>query len=383
MSESGFKEPATLSREILYSQVWATPISRLAAQYGITGTGLAKICARLEVPCPPRGYWAKKAAGKKVVQYRLPEAGADTPLKVTITPASPPSKASPEQVEMQRRTAQSRAVNPKIVVPEQLTRPHAVIAGWLAENKRERQEASRDLRGSRPAPFSQTDRRRHRILDTLFKALEAKGFRIKQERYPQHVHLEWQHERLDFQLREKQKQVRRPLTESEKLSSYLRERGWVQELMPTGLLVFSITTWLPAGLRREWKDQARTQLEADVPEIVATLELAGPALAKERQERAEAERRRWEEEQERYIERQRREEDERRWMRFLDIAHRCERAESARRLLSELEARPQSRDVTIGGHPVADWVAWAKEWLERYDPLKCKAETLFEEPVHV
>ena len=84
-----------LSRDDLYSQIWSTPMIRLAAQYGITGTGLAKICARLNVPCPPRGYWAKKAAGKPVVQYRLPEPEADTPPQVTITPA--PSTVAAQQ----------------------------------------------------------------------------------------------------------------------------------------------------------------------------------------------------------------------------------------------------------------------------------------------
>ena len=48
-------------------------MSRLAAEYGISGNGIAKICDRLNIPYPPRGHWAKKAAGQKVVQYRLPE----------------------------------------------------------------------------------------------------------------------------------------------------------------------------------------------------------------------------------------------------------------------------------------------------------------------
>lgn len=59
------KRPVMVSREDLYQQVWQTPMSRLAAEYGISGNGLAKICDRLAVPYPPRGYWAKKAAGKK------------------------------------------------------------------------------------------------------------------------------------------------------------------------------------------------------------------------------------------------------------------------------------------------------------------------------
>ena len=90
MTEEDRKQPATLSRDELYSQIWTKPMRRLAARYGITGTGLAKICARLNVPCPPRGYWAKKAVGKPVVQYRLPAPDANTPQQVTINPASPP-----------------------------------------------------------------------------------------------------------------------------------------------------------------------------------------------------------------------------------------------------------------------------------------------------
>jgi hypothetical protein len=56
MTDEDRKQPVVLSRDELYSQIWSTPMIRLAAQYGITGTGLAKICARLNVPCPPRGY---------------------------------------------------------------------------------------------------------------------------------------------------------------------------------------------------------------------------------------------------------------------------------------------------------------------------------------
>jgi hypothetical protein len=55
MIEEDRKQSGVLSRDELYSQIWTTPMIRLAAQYGITGTGLAKMCARLNVPCPPRG----------------------------------------------------------------------------------------------------------------------------------------------------------------------------------------------------------------------------------------------------------------------------------------------------------------------------------------
>lgn len=80
----------TLTRKELYELVWQTPMSRLATQYGITGNGLAKICDRMKVPCPPRGYWAKKAAGKKVVTY-IPEANdlASEAMTIRLMPAKP------------------------------------------------------------------------------------------------------------------------------------------------------------------------------------------------------------------------------------------------------------------------------------------------------
>ena len=37
--------------------------------------GLAKICAAANIPVPTRGYWAKKQAGKRVEQIRLPARG--------------------------------------------------------------------------------------------------------------------------------------------------------------------------------------------------------------------------------------------------------------------------------------------------------------------
>ena len=52
MTDEERKEPVMLSRDDLYSQIWSTPMGPLAVQYGITGMGLAKICARLNRALP-------------------------------------------------------------------------------------------------------------------------------------------------------------------------------------------------------------------------------------------------------------------------------------------------------------------------------------------
>jgi len=53
------RESVTLKRDELYEQVWAEPTILLATRYGITGTGLAKICRKSSIPVPPRGYWQR------------------------------------------------------------------------------------------------------------------------------------------------------------------------------------------------------------------------------------------------------------------------------------------------------------------------------------
>lgn len=126
------KQPVTLTREELHQQVWQTPMSRLANDYGITGNGLAKICDRLNVPYPPRGYWAKKAAGKNVITYRLPKATESTPLNVTISPTSPTVREPELPIEVKEAVETARSSALEIKLPEKLTRPHEVIARWLA-----------------------------------------------------------------------------------------------------------------------------------------------------------------------------------------------------------------------------------------------------------
>ncbi|MBZ9974211.1 MULTISPECIES: hypothetical protein [unclassified Mesorhizobium] len=51
------------SREELFALVWERPTSEIAKELGISDVALAKLCRRLQVPKPPRGYWAKVQAG--------------------------------------------------------------------------------------------------------------------------------------------------------------------------------------------------------------------------------------------------------------------------------------------------------------------------------
>jgi|GEM_PF-676800 len=53
-------------RQQLFEEVWSLPTQKVATQHGVSDVAIAKTCKRLEIPKPPRGYWAKKAAGLAV-----------------------------------------------------------------------------------------------------------------------------------------------------------------------------------------------------------------------------------------------------------------------------------------------------------------------------
>src|SRR5512144_578873 len=96
MEDGRHSTPLVIKRADLYRQVWSTPLVQLAARYKTTTADLANMCAQLNVPRPPSGYWLKKSTGKPVAQA-LPPADTETVLEATLT------KLSPEQTEFENR----------------------------------------------------------------------------------------------------------------------------------------------------------------------------------------------------------------------------------------------------------------------------------------
>jgi hypothetical protein len=62
--------PTVVTRTALYEQVWTTPMMKLATEYRITGTGLAKVCRKANIPVPP---------ARVLEQASIRQAGDQTP----------------------------------------------------------------------------------------------------------------------------------------------------------------------------------------------------------------------------------------------------------------------------------------------------------------
>jgi hypothetical protein len=61
-----------LSRQQLHELIWSKPSTEVAKELNISDVRLGKICNEQGVPKPPRGYWAKKAAGQDCPITPLP-----------------------------------------------------------------------------------------------------------------------------------------------------------------------------------------------------------------------------------------------------------------------------------------------------------------------
>src|SRR5262249_11830303 len=64
--------PQQFSRAELYDLAWEEPMRDLAAKFGLSDVGLAKIYKKAAIPFPQRGYWAKKRSGAKTARPGLP-----------------------------------------------------------------------------------------------------------------------------------------------------------------------------------------------------------------------------------------------------------------------------------------------------------------------
>jgi hypothetical protein len=167
-------------------------------------------------------------------------------------------------------------------VPDRLQRPHPIVAGWIRERRTRREDARRwHPGGPLPADFTAIDRRRHRILSALFSALEQHGYLAKVDDRGR-TSLEIDGEPVSFTLKEKFRQVRRPLTEEEKRQGFNPKRPWKSETQATGLLQLAVETVLDPALPHSWIDAPDQPLERQFPDIAAAFIAAAPILRERR-----------------------------------------------------------------------------------------------------
>lgn len=85
-----------ITRLGLYKRVCDRPLSKVAPDLGISGTVLAAVCKRYQVPYPGSGYWTRKSLGLPAELPTLPEASDET-IEVIPSVAKPRKKRTSEK----------------------------------------------------------------------------------------------------------------------------------------------------------------------------------------------------------------------------------------------------------------------------------------------
>lgn len=126
------------TREEFYELVWSKPLTHLAKEFALSDVALHKICKKHDIPNPPLGWWAKKAAGKTVKQIPLPPAKEGISSRVTI--AAGELRPEPELIAAVREKARLLAST----VDDGATMPtHPIVERTIAQ-----------LRKAKPSPIN-------------------------------------------------------------------------------------------------------------------------------------------------------------------------------------------------------------------------------------
>ena len=330
-----------LSRQALYDLVWAKPMTKVAAELGLTGTGLKKVCDRNDVPTPDRGYWNKLAYGKQVRRYSLPASKFGVEASVRFEGGSdkllsdPVRKARAETLVRanvaNRATEESRlAEAPPAPVAEiaQPATPNATnsalheialrLAKALARAKPDEiglvVTNGENLPGVRIAAASVD--RATLLIDQFVRSAEGLGWTFAAASSGLKVVID--NEPLSFAINEKIIRVPHQPTAkelAEKARAEAKQRAWgpwpATDNVPSGAFTFEIRENAYGPLTRRFSDLKKSLLETRLDKVMSAL--AGHAalnlenrLKREEENRIRAEREAWRQREESFESREKR-----------------------------------------------------------------------------
>ena len=337
-------------REALYREVWEDPISKLAIRYNISDVALAKVCRKLHVPVPPRGYWARIQHGQHVTREKLPKLPNGALEEAIISPVLVRSRILPDAVIKQKEFEN----NPSHRISLDLTREmHPLVRKTRAAVNGKSTPSDKDL----PIDVHVGKSSRERalcLLSTMLFAFEERGFKVEACSGTNNgSFVIINDEPLQFSLNEEtRKRAGRLAADSEHNSD--------AERVPETRLVFRIHDYWAQGYRKTWADGARRSLEEQLNDMMPALVELSAVIRKERLERERRNAEIHEEFRQRDLERargQRMESDLKNWRIAVDL----------RALVAQVSS--QASDEQNSTPEVTRWIKWANWVASMNDPL--------------
>jgi hypothetical protein len=348
-------------RELLYAEVWEQPVTKVAEKYGVSDVAIAKLCRRLRVPVPGRGYWARKEAGRPPKQKPLPPFKDPPVIVFRKHVRSPKPQMDSSDPELS-----------KIAEVEGRTIPVPTVEHKLVEKARrvlERARTDEYERTLHPPSSPCLDvhvrkallERAFSVMNAIVFALEAEGLQVKVGETSTSVEVFGQNVAFgieeDLQLKERRE-----------VKSYSSTR-LVNVYECSGNLSFRVWT-STKGNRAHWGDGKTQRLEDLFPRCIGGIFRHARYLRIEH----EAQRQReleWERERLEAAERARKAREEEEKLRNLEtcIAN-WTKAQQIRTFVEAYEKMSASMGEPIGPESSrGQWIKWARQKADWYDPL--------------
>lgn len=378
-----------ITREALYDQVWSEPMCHVSKQYGISDVGLAKICRKHKIPCPPRGYWAKKTAGQTPDRIPLPKSNDNG--KIVIREASNSSATSLLSPDIQQRVAEEIGRPLVIELRDHLRGAHSLVSA--ANQQTQTIRVGTDELVVIPDGFplelhvsKDSLRRSLFIVDALLRAFEGRGDVVGSG---PHVIL------LDipvyFSLSESFVTHKEEVHSTDFRGEYeFNFNRFHTTKTPSGKLTLHIrdhTHHRFLNCRQNWRDSPKQPLEQRLEAIVTgLLEFAAAVKhAEEKQHRVEEERqqaelRRQEEARKRATRRATFQEEKRRFDELIETSVRWRKSQVLREYIAAAKLAYVDRHGEIGpDSDMARWFEWAIRQADWLDPLIESPPSLLDE----
>ncbi|MUZ62608.1 hypothetical protein [Agrobacterium vitis] len=355
-------------------------MTKVAADYGVTGTALKKTCDRHHIPTPERGYWAKLEYGKRVTKEALPALTEPNLATVRISGSSE-QHLSPlvrEAKEKARDKLQKHAAAKPLLVPASELTLSIVEPPYLAATRRTILKARPDDQGFASAPSKgavplkiapASIERGIRVLSELFALAETQGHLPKATE--DGLVLVVENESIAFGLEEQpEKTLHQPTAAELKRRDERARWGYTTDpwpkydQFPSGRLAIVIHANPYSGIRRTYSDGKTQVLEDMLPDILAGFVGHAAYINERRREADERER------QYREAEAQRQREEafngrEKRRMEFVDAVHeQLIQRSKLTAVLSHLE-NATSEDV----ERVSSMTTWVRQHLKQIDAV--------------
>jgi hypothetical protein len=176
-----------LSRQALYRLIWSKAKTKIAKGFWISDAARGKTCKKANIPVPPRGYWASRDTRQRRARFPLPVRGLGQIDTVPIGQErrwyrdepigelpSPPGFSESMDTVIWRAQQLAGKVN----APQNLDRPHLLVAKLLAQNLgRQQKVTKRPYYWDAPRFEAPSARPRLRLTNALFLALAKAGCR--------------------------------------------------------------------------------------------------------------------------------------------------------------------------------------------------------------